>query len=767
MGVLRINRVSKAQQQSPQNEFGADVAPARKRHRSPQPARQRIAPQVIRGVLALTLVLAFVATVRVPGAGAALQVQITAEANFDGNFRPGEWVPVTIALANGGGAVTGDAVVESGPPGGNQARYSQRVELPPGSQKVLTIHARVDGGSSLTAYFEAGRDRATAPAISLRPSRTSQELVGVIADDAVAGEELRRALVNAYGTGRIEAVVFPPDQIPDNTFGLNSFSGLVIGDATTGRWSAEQRAALAQWVARGGTLVVTGGPNARKVAEGLGDLVPLRPRDSVTAPQITALGSGTLSGLWVLATGDLIPEATRAAEQNGVSLIVSRPWGRGSVTSLALDPGTGAFAAWSGATSFWTRFALDTPLPASLQAPFDQNHTATYQSVGGQPYRIANVLRDLPGLSLPPTWAVGLVLLLFIILIGPVNYLVLRRMDRRELAWVTIPALTIIFALGIYAYGAGTKGREITVNSVSIVRIAPEARAAEVQAFYGIFTPSRGTRDFSVATGAFFTGFTQYGFENGGELGGDVRFEQGANGGVRQASFAQWTQRTVAAQGAVDPAPLAIRAELRWVGPKLLGTVTNTTNRTIEDALLVYDNAYLNVGDLAPGASQAVDWTPVATSSGSSSYYRPGLGSTIYFSGSGGYYGGPRQSGALGVDGRRAEVLDSLTGIVLDYGTGPFTAPVPPYMPTNTPTNTPRPTATPRATPTTQGGTGTTTTSASSGPVQLLFWHPDTPLDLRINAGDRIATTLIIQELMPGTATQHGPAQVAAAGGAR
>ena len=729
---------------------------------------------MVRVALALVLILAFAATVRVPGAGAALQVRIAAEANFGGNFRQGEWVPITVALANDGGTVTGDVVVESGPPGGAPARYSQRVELPTRSQKVLTIYVRVDGTSSLPAYFTAGGDRVNAQPITLSPTRGSQQIVGVVADDAVVGEEVRRALINAYGTSRVEVVVFPPDQITANTFGLNSFSGLIIGDATTGRWSAEQRAALAGWVARGGRLLVTGGPNARKVAEGLGDLAPLRPRDSVTANGLSALGSGTLAGQWVLATGDVIPEATRQAEQDGVPLIVSRPWGHGVVTSLAFDPGTGTFAAWSGATSFWTRFALDTALPSTLQAPFDPNATATYPPPGGQPYtyhpvggqtyHITNVLRDLPGLSLPPTWAVGLVLLLFIILIGPVNYLVLRRLDRRELAWVTIPALTIIFALGIYAFGASTKGRSITVNSVSIVRIAPEARAAEVQAFYGIFTPSRGTRDFSVATDALFTGFSQNGFADLGDLGNDVRFDQGTTGGVRQASFAQWTQRTVAAQGTVDPAPLAIRAELRWVGTKLMGTVTNTTNQTLEDALLVYNNAYFNVGSLAPGASQAVDWTPVASSSGSgSSYYRPGLGSAVYFNGSGGYpYAGPRQSGGLGVDGRRAEVLDSLTGTVLAYGTGTFTAPIPPYGPTVTPTATPRPTPTP------QGGTGTTTgTRAGSGPVQLLYWHPDTPLELRINAGERIGTTLVIQELLPGTATQHGPAPVAVTGGAR
>ena len=718
--------------------------------------------------LMLVLALSLAATVDVPGARAALQVRIAAEANFDGNYQSGEWIPVTIALANDGGAVTGDVVLEADSPGGAATRYVQRVELPTRSQKVLTLYAR-SGSTALDVRFTAGKERVDAAPVTLRPARGSQQLVGVVVDDSATGEELRRALTNAYGTSQIEVVAFSPEAIPGNTYGLGSFSALVIGDATTGRWSSEQRAALSAWVARGGTLVVAGGPNARKATEGLGELPPLRPRDSVTVNGLSGLGSGSPAGQWVLATGDLIPEATRNFEQDGVPLVASRAWGRGSVASLAFDPATGSFSAWSGGRTFWNRFAFDTPLPTSLQAPFDPN-TATYPNQsGGQPYRITNVLSDLPGLSLPPTWAVGLVLLLFIILIGPVNYLVLRRLDRRELAWVSIPALTFVFAIGIYAYGASTKGREITVNSVSIVRIAPEARAAEVQAFYGIFTPSRGMRDFNLASDALFTGFSQQGLGDQGDLGGDVQFVQGTNGGVQDASFAQWTQRTVAAQGLIDPGPLAIRAELHWQGPKLVGMVTNTSNAALEDALLVYDDAYLDVGDLAPGASAAVDWTPIPVSSGTTSYYRPGLGSVLYFSGSGGYPYQSRQGNSLGINGRRAEVLDSLSGSVLDFATGrnspPYTAP---YMPTPTATRTPRPTPTPRpgATPT-AGTQPTTGTQTGSGPVQLLFWRPDTPLELRIEAGERVATTLIIQEFLPGTATIQGPAPVAWVGGAR
>ena len=132
----------------------------------------------------------------------------------------------------------------------------------------------------------------------------------------------------------------------------------------------------------------------------------------------------------------------------------------------------------------------------------------------------------------------------FIAIVGPVNYLVLRRLDRRELGWLTIPALTLLFAAGIYGAGAATKGGSVVVNTVSVVLIAPGARAAEVQSFYGVFTPTRGTRQLPLGRDALLASFDSDGI-GAGDLGGDVRFEQGPNAAVRDAAFSQWALRSV------------------------------------------------------------------------------------------------------------------------------------------------------------------------------------------------------------------------------
>lgn len=723
---------------------------------------------------ALTLValLGLVFTVQTPPAAAALAVRIVATPNFGGNYDPDQWVPITVALANDGPGVSGEVVAEV--PGADPPlRFTQRIELPTRSQKVLTLYAQVPPRAGTASIrFEAGKESVPAAPVTLRELRSGQGLVGVIVDDAALGAELTRAIVGAYGSATFETVTVAPDEIPGNTFGLGSFSALVVGDASTGRWSAEQRAAVAGWVARGGQLVAAGGPNWRKTGEGLGELPPLRPTDSRTVaglPGLAALGAGNgPSGQAVVATGDLLAGATRLADQDGASLVATRGWGRGTVTSLAFDPGTSALSGWGGANAFWRKLALDTPRPAALQEPF----SGGYNSYSGSA-QVANVLRDIPGLALPPTWLLGLVLLLFIIAIGPANYLVLRAFDRRELAWVTIPVLTLLFAGAIYVVGAATKGRSVVLNSVSVVRVSPGARSAEVAAFYGIFTPTRGVRDIALSGEALVLPFSPNGLGDNKDLGGDVRFEQGAGSAARGASFAQWTQRTIAAQGVVDPAAVILDVELRREGQKVVGTVTNRSQSAVEDALLVYDGAYQSIGSLAPGAGVAVDWRPSATQTGSYNSYGRGLGTAHYYSNSTGQYPG-NQPGQMGVTGHRASTLDALSGTVLDFR-GPGYSSGGPYSP---PTFTPSATATPSATSTPRPGTRTpgtptatrrtptptrtpATPTAANKPVQVLFWRSDPPLDLKVSAGERYATTLVIQETFPGATTQGVPSPVA------
>ena len=72
----------------------------------------------------------------------------------------------------------------------------------------------------------------------------------------------------------------------------------------------------------------------------------------------------------------------------------------------------------------------------------------------GDDSQLVSAVSQLPSLALPPIGGLIALLGAYILLVGPVNYLVLKRLDRREWAWVTMPVLIVVFAVGAYAFGA-------------------------------------------------------------------------------------------------------------------------------------------------------------------------------------------------------------------------------------------------------------------------------------------------------------------------
>ena len=178
-----------------------------------------------------------------------------------------------------------------------------------------------------------------------------------------------------------------------------------------------------------------------------------------------------------------------------------------------------------------------------------------------------------------PTWACCSALLaLYIALIGPVNYLVLRRIDRREWAWVTMPVLVLVFGVGTYAMGMGLKGTDMIVNQLAIVRAAAGTDRGIGQAYVGIFSPNRQTYDVTVGDDALLANpiyLSQGG--NGWHAPGRGRRRVVAAAGLRGRlrGPARVPRRGARAAPRVD-------ADLTYRDGVLEGTLTNRSDETLE-----------------------------------------------------------------------------------------------------------------------------------------------------------------------------------------
>jgi hypothetical protein len=149
---------------------------------------------------------------------------------------------------------------------------------------------------------------------------------------------------------------------------------------------------------------------------------------------------------------------------------------------MAYDAGLNPFARWDDHSRLWSSIV--------------ETKRAGVQQFGvHNGYNAREAINAIPGLELPSTLQILGFMLAYTILIGPANYLLLRKLDRRELAWLTIPLLILTFSGCAYLTGFQIRGGKAIVHRLVVVSVPEGTTTGRVSAIVGLFSPRRTTYD--------------------------------------------------------------------------------------------------------------------------------------------------------------------------------------------------------------------------------------------------------------------------------
>ena len=515
---------------------------------------------------------------------------MTARVLLQGHARLGSWLAIEVRLQNEGAPVTGELRLQGGSQGGT--RFSVPVDLPSPSDKRYTLYAQPPSfGQQIEVLLYVGDKVVTSQKVAFTLHDASQMTIGVVAAQPagiVSGIQLP-AVQNSTNP-----VIIPLDvsDLPERLEAWSALDRLIWQDVDSNQLSSRQVAALRGWLALGGRLIVVGGTSGPSVMSGFPDeILPYRPETTVDvapasltallaqvpddATDVPALGGELTRGRALVTSGDRAVAADAA-------------YGSGGVAVIGFDPTVGWIAESKATVALWRNL-----IPARTSGTLGT----------GDDSQIVGAVSDLPALALPPIG--GLVLLLFgyIALIGPINYLVLKRLDKREWAWVTMPALIAIFAVGAYAYGSALRGSDVIVNEVAVVRGAPDATEGSAQVYLGIFSPTRGSYQVSMPGGALLSAPVNGDFFGG--QGAVLDVVQGDTAKVRDLSVGFGSLRTVRAETPVD-VPL-LHTDLQLVDGVVTGTIQNDSKVILEAPAVVLGGSVVVLPDIAPGTSGNVN----------------------------------------------------------------------------------------------------------------------------------------------------------------
>ena len=557
----------------------------------------------------------------VPGQAANNPVTLSVHVGYQDVVKAGGWMPVTIDAGNTGAGVDGMLEVQeslNAQPGvSGFTIYEAPISLASGASKRVRIYLEENTtGATITARItQQGRVVVSQDSVA---SATTSALIGVLSDQSTALDDF--AAVHPGGVAA-RVVHLRNDDIPDSSIPLQAFDILVIDDFATDSLTSAQRAAIADYVTTGGDLLVGTGAAWRKTLAALpAAILPMQVSGT------TVIDSATIGGSAVEVATGKVTSGVAWLSDAGQPLILERSAGAGLVTLSTFDWNQLPVAVASDSRTILRQVmsraifgqgGASQNIPYAVMGPAPMGF-GSQSSISTRSSVLTPVLGNLPGLDLPSLQLTGALVLIYVLLVGPVNYLVLGAMRRRALAWVTVPLIALVAAGGAYGAGIFTKGRSVQTNQIAIVHVEPGTDHAYQETYTGIIPPSRG--DYQATAAGERLLISPIATNNGYAYAGSVRVNV-ANNQVTLSGMTAFALGGFATEG-VTTAP-KLTASVALVNGQLKGTVENHSNLTFTDAVLIAGDNFQTIGALKPGASANLSLAPKSGTS---------LGQPLYMS---------------------------------------------------------------------------------------------------------------------------------------
>jgi len=537
-------------------------------------------------------------------------VTITAQAGLDGFCEVDKWLPVHVTVENTGADINArvQATYKNNLDG--QTVDGVDISLPSTSRKEFFLYLMPQGlMRTFTVSVLDGNKVLAKTNLNINCSSDPTTLFGVLADNPSTYTMLNnvRPVTGVTRTAQLKI-----SDLPDRAQGWGMLDALIISNVDTGTLTLEQKQALELWLANGGKLFVTGGIQWQTTTAGLNEFLPIKLASTQNVTGLSALSayaidSTSLESESILATGAIQKDGNILVKQNNIPLLIEKQIGYGKVYYFAADPGLQPLSDWAGMQNIYEHLlAFKSPKPSWAYGSWDPNQART-------------ALSTLPELALPSFVYICCWLGLYIVIVGPANYFILRRIKRPELAWATVPVLVIIFTSLAYFSGYLYRGTRPILNRIMLTQAWQGITEAQTTALVGLYSPSRTT--YNVESQDQFLVFPypdmnenlqgNYNWlslknETGITLP-DVRVEIGG-------------MQSLGMEGSLPP--LEIQHDLTLTltdnTPLFKGSITNTSKYTLRNAALVTPSGWSLIGDMAPNESKDISTTLINNSSASS-----------------------------------------------------------------------------------------------------------------------------------------------------
>ncbi len=536
--------------------------------------------------------LAFGALAPLPLCGAT---NITYRLGVNGLVKERHWFAVSVEPAE---SVAQLEVISAGGQYSRNNSPRQRITAPPGQASLV---CRAQGEGRLLCRVTTRSGKRYTRLLTPRRVGDEQHLIGIVSDDPAAFDYL----TGLQGSPCSLAALTPltPRSMPDSWLTFKAIDTVLIDRPSPRGYSERQLAALHQWVVTGGRIILTpkafaDGPPTWADTQWIDVLPTTNQVDAATLIPHLDERAGKLTTL--SHAGLRATLGTRVLWSGETALLAAKQIGQGTVVAV------GARIDVNGATDlrtaeilrkeFW-KLVFDT-LPTSPSA-----HHASL--------RVAPLIPQVAFARHLKWYFIGF-LLLYIVIFGLVNFIILLKLRRFELNVITLPVGALLLATLAYGLGVWLRGTEAHISDSTIMVVHDSDVALRGSTDSYIKADRRpvdltvGDRQVDAATGDYDR-YSSYSYnpwnDNTGDLGDEDAMTISNEGIVFHArETPMWTLRTVTQSTVVD-AGAGIASQVEFDAGTLGGSISNGLPHALTDAYVFYRWHRRHLGTIPAGAT--------------------------------------------------------------------------------------------------------------------------------------------------------------------
>lgn len=561
----------------------------------------------------------------------------------EGNYKIGSWAPARVRLRADKERFAGRLELSVSDCDDVDTVFRRDVSL--GPNESIDVMSYVKAGKQLPEYHvrlvdTSGKVRATTSFDSSAgriSDGAAQDVVLIVAVGRPAGLDIEQIAKRPgyppedFRIGQLETT----RELPTRWFGYEAVNHLILcldDPQQIENMDLTARVAMETWVRNGGHLVVSVGTSWERVQNVLGPILPAEIDRTETVNQLKELETFLESAAAPLRIrGDLsLPHLTNVRGQvvagtRELPIAVRAPLGFGMVTLVALELNREPFMSWEGRTDFWIK------LLGLKKGTTQTNPTPgawANRAMSDISSHLRTRLEQFEGVSLVPFQWVALFIFVYILLIGPVDYLLVKKLKRMELTWVTFPSMVIAVSLAAYLTAYKLKGDELRVNKIDVVDVDRATGELRGTSWFTLFSPQIANYGVSVQPDlaaimadpgqtagppvvVSWLGLAEDAIGGMARRGGSGLFRRGYSFGPDAQALVDvpiqvWSMKGFTARwhGQANP---TVDADLQSIDTRAVkGTITSRLAVAIDDCNLVFGGRVYPLGSLPPNGSVVI-----------------------------------------------------------------------------------------------------------------------------------------------------------------